>query len=175
MRAVALQFRYLFVTDADGLKVVDVTDPASPSLVDGHIAIRDAHKVFVSRTFAYVAAGAEGIVIVDAERPQALREYQRFNAGGALADTRDIVVASTNASLFAYVADGAYGLKVLQLTSPDSQPKFYGFSPDRYRNSLRATRHPDRPCPCRRDWSVIEPWMKQVVRWRYSVVVVRGR
>jgi hypothetical protein len=39
------------------------------------------------------------------------------------------VVASTNASLFAYVADGAGGLKVLQLTSPDSQPRFYGFSP----------------------------------------------
>ena len=40
------------------------------------------------------------------------------------------MVASTNASLFAYVADGAGGLKVLQLTSPESQPKFYGFSPE---------------------------------------------
>jgi hypothetical protein len=39
-------------------------------------------------------------------------------------------VGSTNASLFAYVADGANGLKVVQLTSPDSQPKFYGFSPE---------------------------------------------
>jgi hypothetical protein len=27
------------------------------------------------------------------------------------------------------VADGANGLKVVQLTSPDLQPKFYGFSP----------------------------------------------
>jgi hypothetical protein len=40
-----------------------------------------------------------------------------------------VVVASTNASLFAYVADGQAGVKVLQLTSPDSQPNFYGFSP----------------------------------------------
>jgi hypothetical protein len=39
-------------------------------------------------------------------------------------------VASTNASLFAYVADGTDGLKVIQLTSPDTQPKFYGFSPE---------------------------------------------
>lgn len=45
-------------------------------------------------------------------------------------DARDIVVATTNASLFAYVADGRNGLKVLQLTSPDSQPRFYGFSPE---------------------------------------------
>ena len=40
------------------------------------------------------------------------------------------MVASTNASLFAYVADGKNGLKVLQLTSPESQPRFYGFSPE---------------------------------------------
>ena len=31
---------------------------------------------------------------------------------------------------FAYVADGAEGLKVIQLFSPESQPGFYGFSPD---------------------------------------------
>ena len=41
-----------------------------------------------------------------------------------------MIVGSTNASLFAYVADGKNGLKVVQLTSPDSQPGFYGFSPD---------------------------------------------
>ena len=49
---------------------------------------------------------------------------------GALNDARDVVVGSTNASLFAYVADGAEGLKVLQLTAPDTQPNFYGFSPE---------------------------------------------
>ncbi len=41
-----------------------------------------------------------------------------------------MIVGSTNASLFAYLADGRNGLVVLQLTSPDSQPKFYGFSPE---------------------------------------------
>jgi len=30
---------------------------------------------------------------------------------------------------FAYVANGRNGLKVVQLTSPDSQRGFYGFSP----------------------------------------------
>jgi hypothetical protein len=130
-RASALQFRYLFVTDRDGLKVIDVTNPTSPRVVpDNTIAIKDAHRVYVARTYAYVAAAGEGIVIIDAERPEQLREYQRFNAGGRLTDSRDVVVASTNASLFGYVADGAGGLKVLQLTSPESQPKFYGFSPE---------------------------------------------
>jgi hypothetical protein len=131
VRASALQFRYLFVVDADGLKTIDVTDPKSPRLVQNNaVRLSDAHRVFVSRTYAYVAAGKDGLVIVDAEKPEALREYQRVNANGALNDARDVIVATTNASLFAYVADGKNGLKVLQLTSPESQPKFYGFSPE---------------------------------------------
>jgi hypothetical protein len=53
-----------------------------------------------------------------------------FNAGGRIKDATDVVVGTTNASLFAYVADGVAGVKVVQLTSPSSQPGFYGFSPD---------------------------------------------
>ena len=130
-RASALQFRYLFVTDGDGLETIDVTEPKAPRVVQNNtIRLSDAQRVFVARTYAYVAAGKDGLVIVDAERPEAMREYQRFNANGALNDARDVIVATTNASLFAYVADGKNGLKVVQLTSPESQPKFYGFSPD---------------------------------------------
>lgn len=130
VRATALQFRYLFVTDAKGLEVLDVTHPEAPRLVPQNtIRIADAHRVYVARTYAYVAAGAEGLIIVDVERPEALTEVTRFNAGGKLRDSRDVIIASTNASLFAYVADGTGGLKVLQLTSPDSQRGFYGFSP----------------------------------------------
>jgi len=54
---------------------------------------------------------------------------QFFTANGQIRDTRDVVVASTNASLFAYLADGEAGLRVVQLTSPELQPNFYGFSP----------------------------------------------
>jgi hypothetical protein len=126
-----LQFRYLFVTDADGLKVIDVTDPTAPALVaDSIIRIADARGVFIARTYAYVAAGAEGLVIVDVENPERMREHSRFNGYNGLNDATDVIIATTNASLFAYVADGSDGLKVLQLTSPDLQPKFYGFSPE---------------------------------------------
>ena len=131
VRATAVQFRYLFALDGEGLKVVDVTHPERPKLVEGAaVPIKDAHRVYVARTYAYVAAGAEGLVIVDVERPEAPFLYTKYTAGGALSDARDVIVATTNASLFAYVADGVNGLKVLQLTSPDSQPNFYGFSPD---------------------------------------------
>ena len=131
MRASALQFRYLFVTTAEGLQVIDVTAPEKPSLVStANVPLPDARKLYLARTYAYVAAGKDGLVIVDIEKPHAPRELTRFTADGKLTDAQDVIVGSTNASLFAYVADGVNGLKVVQLTSPDSQPKFYGFSPE---------------------------------------------
>ena len=129
-RASALQFRYLFVTDSYGLRVVDVTDPANPLLVsDAAVPIRDAERVYVARTYAYVAARTQGLAVIDVWNPEAPQLVEFFDAGGQLRDTRDVVVGATNASLFAYLADGEAGLKVVQLTAPDSQPNFYGFSP----------------------------------------------
>ncbi|MFA7553983.1 MAG: hypothetical protein WCY88_07010 [Spongiibacteraceae bacterium] len=131
VQATALQFRYLFVTDEEGLKVVDISNVNKPKLVaDNTIAMNNAYKMHLARTYAYVAAGDEGVVIVDISQPEAMTVYQRFNADGQLKDSRDVIVATTNASLMAYVADGEGGLKVLQITSPESQPKFYGFSPE---------------------------------------------
>lgn len=130
-RATALQFRYLFVTDRTGFHVVDVTDPASPRKVeDASVSLSDAQRIYVARTFAYVAAGKDGLVLVDIETPETPKVYERFTADGRINDARDVIVGTTNASLFAYVADGRNGLKVVQLTSPESQPRFYGFSPD---------------------------------------------
>jgi hypothetical protein len=130
-RASALQFRYLFVTTARGLEVVDVTLPERARRVEGaNVPLASARGLYVARTYAYVAAGPEGLAIVDVEKPEAPRLVSRFTAEGRIDDARDVVVGSTNASLFAYVADGKNGLKVIQLTAPDTQPRFYGFSPE---------------------------------------------
>ncbi|MEJ6012078.1 hypothetical protein WG900_19405 [Novosphingobium sp. AS3R-12] len=129
-RASSVQFRYLWVTDGEGLKLFDVTDLRNPVAVpEAAVALADARRVYLARTYAYVAAGKDGLVIVDVKRPRSPQVYLRETFGGAMNDAGDVVVASTNASLFAYVADGRNGLKVLQLTSPESQPNFYGFSP----------------------------------------------
>ena len=130
VRASALQFRYLWVTDARGLEVLDVTNLERPQLVAGAtVRLADARRVYVARTYAYVAAKQDGLVIVDVKQPEHPKVYQKVDFGGRLNDAEDVVVGSTNASLFAYVADGRNGLKVIQLTSPSSQPNFYGFSP----------------------------------------------
>ena len=129
-RAIAIQFRYAFVTDADGLKVVDVTVPERPRLVDGAaVDIADARGLYVARTYAYIAAGTEGLIIVDVERPEAPRLDRVFTADGAMNDAWDVKVAMTNASVFAYVADGVNGLRVVQLVSANDTPGAFGFSP----------------------------------------------
>jgi hypothetical protein len=130
-RATALQFRYLFVTTTRGLEVLDVTHPAKAVLVPGaRVDLADARHVYVARTYAYVAAGADGLAIIDVERPREPKLLTTYTAEGKMNDATDVIVGSTNASLFAYVADGVNGLKVIQLTAPDTQPKFYGFSPE---------------------------------------------
>lgn len=129
-RASAIQFRYLWVSDAEGLKLFDVTDLRRPVAVpQGNVALANAQRIYLARTYAYVAGKQEGLVIVNITRPLAPVIYAKETFGGQMTDVEDVIVGTTNASLFAYVADGRNGLKVIQLTSPESQPNFYGFSP----------------------------------------------
>jgi len=131
IQASAIQFRYLFVLDADGMTTVNVTHLDQPRIVEGSLVpLADANRVYVARTYAYIAAGSDGLVIVDVKNPETPTIYQTYTADGQLNDARDVVIGTTNATLFAYVADGANGLKIIQLTTPDSQPNFYGFSPE---------------------------------------------
>lgn len=124
------QFRYLWVSDAEGIKLFDTTDLLHPVAVpEGNITLPSARRMYIARTYLYVAAKDQGLAIYNVTRPRAPTELMRYTANGALNDAEDVIVATTNASLFAYVADGRNGVKVLQLTSPASQPNFYGFSP----------------------------------------------
>jgi hypothetical protein len=138
-KAVAIQFRYAFVVDDDGLRVIDVTRPEQAQPVGGaFVPLAHAHDIYVARTYAYVADGKDGIAIIDLEQPEHPRLDLRYNADGKLNDVHQVKVAMTNASLFAYVADGKNGMRVLQLTSPETMPEYAGFSP-RPRPVLIAT------------------------------------
>ncbi|MCS7033435.1 MAG: hypothetical protein NZ561_05500, partial [Phycisphaerae bacterium] len=81
--------------------------------------------------FAYVAAGSEGLAIVDIEKAEHPVLYLKTTEGG-MNDATAVRVAMTNNCLYAYVADGHNGLKVLQLTDSSlnhATPGFNGFSP----------------------------------------------
>jgi len=128
---IAVQFRYAFVVDHFGLKVLDVTDLAHPRFIEkAKIALDDARNIYVARTYAYVAAGKNGVAVVDVENPEAPRLDQIFNAKNQMNDVNDVKIGMVNASAFAFVADGRNGLRVLQIVSPWDDPgHFSGFSP----------------------------------------------
>ena len=128
----ALQFRYLFVTDGDGLQVVDVTDPDKPrgscrrqraarrraaALRRAHLRLRRRRQRGPRDRRRRAARGA------------AL--YQMFNADGKLERRARRGRRHRPTPRCSPTSPTARnGLKVLQLTSPESQPKFYGFSPE---------------------------------------------
>ncbi len=129
-QGVAVQFRYAFVVDKEGLKVLDATNLGVPRVLSGaRLQLADARNIYVARTYAYVAGGRHGPVIVDVEKPEHPRLDQVYNAGGKLGDTRDVKLGMTAASAFAYIADGAGGLKVVQIFAPNDNPNYLGFSP----------------------------------------------
>ena len=138
--SVQVQFRYAYVTDGEGVKVVDVTAPDKPRAIPaGTVRIADARSIYLVRTHAFVAAGKQGVAILDIERAERPVLTQTYNANGAINDAHDVKVGMTNASLFAYVADGQNGLRVLQLTSPAETPTYLGFAPQ-LQPKLIATR-----------------------------------
>lgn len=130
-RAIAVQFRYAFVVDRDGMKVLDVTDLAQPKPVaNALVPLADARNIYVARTYAYVSAGKQGVALVDVENPAAPKLDQFFTAEGKLDDVNDVKIGMVAGSAFAFVADGKNGLRVLQILSPwDDPAHFSGFSP----------------------------------------------
>jgi hypothetical protein len=140
-RCIGVQFRYGFITDDDGLKIVDLTEPTRPIPIPrATVRLNHARRLYVARTYAYIGNGPEGLAIVDIENPERPFIDQIFNANGALNDTRAVQIGSVNASQFALVADGKNGLRVVQLISPDTVSGAQGFSP-RPDPKLIATYH----------------------------------
>ena len=142
-RGISIQFRYGFLVDKDGLKILDVTHLNHPRLLPvPPVPFTDARNIYVARTYAYVSAGAEGIGIVDVERPEQPRLLERFNANGALNDVNDLKIGMVSSSQFAFVADGRNGMRVVQLFSASSQHDFYGFSPRPTPKLIASSRTP---------------------------------
>ncbi|MDA0809877.1 MAG: hypothetical protein O2983_08980 [Planctomycetota bacterium] len=124
---VEFQFRYAFICDHDGIKVMDVTNPEDPEPVTA-LHLEEAHNIYVARTYAYVATGSHGLTILDVKNPRNPKVDQVFTAGGKINDLHDVKLGFTYASAYAYLADGHNGLHVVQLTSPKT-PGNDGFSP----------------------------------------------
>jgi len=144
-KGLAVQFRYAFVVDKDGLKVLDVTHLEKPVPVENaFVQLDDARNIYVARTYAYISGGKQGMVIVNVEQPEHPVKDQVFNADGQMNDVNDIKIGMVSAEAFAFVADGKNGLRVVQILSPMNDPEFSGFS-FRPIPKLIATHHTEGP------------------------------
>lgn len=121
-RAIAVQFRYAFVSDDDGVKVVRLDDLQHVATVP----LTHAGRLYAARTYLYVPNGPHGLAIVDITNPEQPWLDQEFRE---LTDCRAVQIGSVHASMFALVADGTNGFAVVQLISPDTVPGYQGFSP----------------------------------------------
>lgn len=126
-KAVQAQFRYAFVCSEEGITSLDITNLARPA-PKALLPLEDTHNIYLARTYAYVAAGKNGLVILDIENPEKFRVDQIYNANGLICDLHDVKLGITYVSEFAYLADGKNGMRVVQLTSPET-PGNQGFSP----------------------------------------------
>ena len=90
-----------------------------------------AHKLFVARTYAYVAAGKDGLAIIDIERAEKPKLYEMFNAEGAIVDARDVVVAHHECFAVRLRGRRQGGSESDPAHEPGVRSRgFYGFSPD---------------------------------------------
>jgi hypothetical protein len=125
--AVQCQFRYAYVADEEGLKILDITQLDCPKVIS-KLPVEDVHSMYLARTYAYLAAGKQGLVILNIENPLKPFVDQIYNADGCINDLHDVKLGVTYSSEFAYLADGKNGMRIVQLTSPDT-PGNMGFSP----------------------------------------------
>jgi hypothetical protein len=106
---------YAYVTDEDAtpLQIIDVRNPANPQRVGSYDPIQyapDVQDVAVSGTFAYLAAGDDGLQIIDVSNP--LTPLQRSAVSG-IGNATTVAVDSH----YAYV--GGFGdLQVVDIRDP---------------------------------------------------------
>jgi hypothetical protein len=126
-KCIQTQFRYCYVVDEEGVKILEINDIAKPE-PKAMIRVPGLNSIYLARTYAYIAGGAKGLMIMDITNPEEPKLDQVFTADGAINDARDVKLGITYNTSFAYVADGKNGLRIVQLSSPQT-PGNDGFSP----------------------------------------------
>jgi len=96
-----------------GLRIIDITDPASPSLTGTYDTSDSALGVFVEGDYAYVADDKSGLHIIDISTPASPTLTGTYNTSGR---AKDVAVSGD----YAYVADDTSGLAVIDISTPAS-------------------------------------------------------
>jgi hypothetical protein len=112
VRDVSVQGNYAYAAvGGEGLQIVDVSVPASPSIVGTYDTAGSPYNVFVSGNYAYVADWYNGLVIVDVSNPAAPTLAGSTVTGFA---ARGVFVVGN----YAYVAAYTSGFQVVDVSDP---------------------------------------------------------
>ena len=94
-----------------GLRVIDISDSASPRVVGFYDRAAD---VAVSGSYAYVAAGQDGLRVLEVSDPANLREVGHYDPPGDPGYATEVTVDGA----YAYISDGPFGLRVVDVSNP---------------------------------------------------------
>ena len=113
VRDVYISGNYAYVADGlGGLKIIDVSNPSSPSLISTYSTSGYASSLFVSGKYAYVAEGSSGLEIIDISNP-----YSPFLVGtNTTYEVYDIHISGKYAYLAAYNS----GVVIFDISNPAS-------------------------------------------------------
>lgn len=124
-RGVALAGDHVFVIDRSGGFWIDVRDPTEPKftgvLSAGYSAGASSQAVAFADGYVYIAAGPDGLLIVDVSQENNPKRLATFDTRGWASD---VAVSDTHA----FVADGSGGLAILDVRDP-FQPRFVATYP----------------------------------------------
>ena len=115
---VAITGTTIYAAGSPGLCIIDISNPASPTLVGRYSTTSVVYDVAVWGNYAYLAAGDDGLKIVNVSNPASPTLAGSYDTPGTAYG-----VASYR-NTFAYIADGTNGLVVLEVSNPAS-PTLY--------------------------------------------------
>jgi hypothetical protein len=96
-----------------GLQIIDVGNPASPTLLGTSGVTYFAYAVAVSGTLAYLVDSYAGLRILDVSNPASPVQLGGYDTNG---DARGVTVSGT----VAYMADAYTGINILDVSNPAS-------------------------------------------------------
>ncbi|MBD3335612.1 MAG: hypothetical protein GF355_08850, partial [Candidatus Eisenbacteria bacterium] len=96
---------------SDGLRAVNVSDPANPKVVGTYPTYGSSRSAYVDGDYAYVAQGTHGVVVIDASDLAQPHDVGKYETPGIV---QDVMVAGG----YAYVADDDGGLRIADVSDP---------------------------------------------------------
>lgn len=123
-KAVTVFDKYAFLADGDkGLKIINISNPASPTLMGSFNTPGDASRVWIreastNTVYAYIADGDKGIRAIDVSDPTLPVDFDPVLSYDTSGFASDIAVNQPGDMVI--VGDGSAGLTMISISDPEA-------------------------------------------------------